>query len=207
MCVSGVPSCSTASGIHETGGTRQPPLFSMLVSGNWDAAMALIESEPTQAREWYYGMERVPSSKAAKKPLAMVWKRMALHVACLVSAPMEVVELLIRAYPPALELPDPHNGSIPLHLACMIQDGSPLLLRVLLQARPATTKALDARGRLPIHYAILSQANYGVVELLIRHDPASVLCPDREGKTPLQLAKHAYPAGSSVLGLLELVWM
>jgi hypothetical protein len=185
--------------------TNQTPLFSMLTHGNWDAAIALIESEPTQAREWYYGMDKAPSLDATKPP-AILWKRLALHVACVVSAPLGIVELLIQAYPQALELPDPHNGSIPLHLACM-KGGSLPVLRTLLQARPATTKGVDARGRLPIHYAILSKANYGVVELLIRHDPASVLCPDQEGKTPLQLAQHSYPAGSYVLGLLELVWM
>jgi hypothetical protein len=177
----------------------------MLTNGNWEGARGLIESEPIRAREWYYGMDKV-SSLDTTQPPAVLWKRLALHVACVVSAPLAIVELLIRAYPQALELPDPHSGSTPLHLAC-IKGGSLPILRALLQARPGTTKAADARGRLPIHYAILSRAEYGVAELLIRHDPASVLYPDQEGKTPLQLAHHSYPAGSSVLGLLELVWM
>lgn len=173
-----------------------PPLSSMLLKRNWDNALTLMERDPLCAREWYYGLDES----------AVLWKRLPLHVACVVSAPLRVIESLIRAFPQALEIADPHSGSIPLHLACW--HNSPVtMLRALLQACPGTTKVADIHGRLPIHCAVLVQASYATIESLIQHDPASVLMPNFEGKTPLQLAHHSYPSASPVLGLLELVWM
>lgn len=170
----------------------------------WIAVCTLVESDPHQAREWYYGMDPSNNCSSLTPAAPVVWKRLALHVACMVGAPLQVMKALIRAHPAALQLSDPHSGAAPLHLACGLgADISTLQLLLV----PGATKVTDARGRMPIHHAMIAQAPYGIVEWLIRCDPASVLCPDREGKTPLQLAHQSYPAGSSVLGLLELVWM
>jgi ankyrin repeat protein len=163
--------------------------------------MNLIEKDPSQAREWHYGID---NDVASNEPT--LWKRLALHLACTVAAPVGLMELLIEIHPKALNCPDPHNGSIPLHLAC--QFGASLqVIRALIRARTATTKAVDAQGRLPLHCAILSAASYATVELMVQHDPTAVLCPDQGGKTPLQYAQYSYLLGSPVIGLLELVWM
>jgi ankyrin repeat protein len=171
-----------------------------MLERDWQKAIEWIEADPSKAREWHYGIDNTSTNEP------ILWKRLALHLACTVAAPIGLIDLLLQLYPKALGCPDPHNGSIPMHLAC--QYGSSLqVVRALIQARTASTKAVDARGRLPLHYAILSAAPYAIIELMVQHDPASVLCPDQEGKTPLQYCQHSYPVGNPVIGLLELVWM
>ena len=182
----------------------EPPrsqLYNLLMERNWKEAMMVVEEKPNLAKEWHYGID---NDESTEDPV--LWKRLGLHVACSVGAPVGLIELLIELHPTALGAADPHNGSIPLHLACRYC-ASLQVIRSLIHARTATTKAVDNKGRLPLHYAILSAAPYTVIELLVHHDAAAVLCPDQEGKTPLQYAQYAYPTGSSVIGLLELVWM
>lgn len=163
-----------------------------------------------------------------------LWKRLALHLACTVKAiPRNIIELLIQLYPNALESYDPHSGDIPLHLACAYlhrnkqphdqnrhqhheattsssssSSSSALeIIRLLVNAKKHSTKVVNIHGRLPLHVAIINAAPYSIIEYLIRHDPGTVLCPDGNGKTPLQYAKECYPYGSPIIGLLEVVWM
>lgn len=181
----------------------QSILYNLLLERSWQDAMNLIEKDPSQAREWHYGIENDTLTSDEGPSL---WKRLALHLACSVAAPVGLIDLLIHIHPNAVGCCDPHTGSIPLHLAC--QFGASLeVIRTLIRARSTTTKAMDTQGKLPLHYAILSSSSYATIELLVHHDPATVLCPDQGGKTPLQYAQHSYPVGSPVIGLLELVWM
>jgi ankyrin repeat protein len=181
----------------------QSPLYSLLLEGNWSDAVALVESDTSLAREWHYGIDNDCSSISSEPYL---WKRLALHLVCTVNSPIGLIELLIQVYPKALECVDPHNGTIPLHLACRHGCGLETI-RALIMARSASTKAVDANGRLPLHHAIIVSAPYCIIDFLVQHDPVAVLCPDQHGKTPLQYAQHSYPIGSRVIGLLELVWM
>ena len=202
-------------------------MYNLLLERNWEDAIRAIESNPNVAKEWQYGIDKNTTKVPAPSPKAfnhisnlgehhdtdddpILWKRLALHLACTVPGgpPIELVDALMQIYPEAVGCPDPHNGSIPLHLACQYAGSSSLpTIRSLLAAKSASTKAVDSRGRLPLHWAILSAAPYAVIELLVKHDPSSILCPDQDGKSPLQYAHYSYPEGSAVVGLLEVVWM
>lgn len=180
----------------------QSVLYNLLLERNWTEALELLEQDPTQAREWHYGIDE----NSATTTELVLWKRLALHLACAVAAPIGLVELLLKIYPQAIDKCDPHNGSTPLHLSCQF-GASVQVVRALLQARTALTKAVDVRGRLALHYAVLAAAPYPTIELLVQHDPASALCPDQDGKTPLQYAHYVYPSGSHIMGFLETVWI
>jgi hypothetical protein len=166
--------------------------------------LELIERDPKQAREWHYGVDKNDIAIGSSEPI--LWKRLALHLACAFGAPLGLIETLHKMYPDAINSTDPHNGSLPLHLCC--QFGADVSVsRLLVQAHSSSTRAVDAKGRLALHYAVLAAAPFVVVELLVRHDPASVLCPDQDGKTSLQYAHHIYPLDSHVMGLMEMVWI
>jgi hypothetical protein len=195
--------CPTSSLSGSTMSTRsESVLYNLLLERNWPAALDLLEIDPTQAREWHYGIDG--NSGNSIEPV--LWKRLALHLACAVAAPIGLVELLLKIYPEAIDKSDPHNGSTPLHLSCQF-GASVQVVRALLQARTALTKAVDVRGRLALHYAVLAAAPFPIIELLVQHDPASALCPDQVSKTPLQYAHHVYPSGSHIMGFLETVWI
>jgi hypothetical protein len=202
-CLSSLTATTTAASSGITNITPESStsfLYNLFLERSWQDAMNAIESDPKLAREWHYGIDHSITDGG------ILWKRLALHLACAVGAPVGLVDALMAVYPDAVGCPDPHNGSLPLHLAC--QFGAPLqVVTSLVRARTASTKALDARGRLPLHLAILSAAAYTTIELLVQHDPSSVLCPDQEGKTPLQYAHYSYAEGSPVIGFLEVVWM
>jgi ankyrin repeat protein len=180
----------------------QSALYNLLLERNWPEALDLLEQDPTQAREWHYGVDE--NSGTTTEPV--LWKRLALHLACAVAAPIGLVELLLKIYPEAIDKSDPHNGSTPLHLSCQF-GASVQVVRALLQARTALTKAVDVRGRMALHYAVLAAAPFPIIELLVQHDPASALCPDQDSKTPLQYAHYVYLSGSHIMGFLETVWI
>ena len=180
--------------------------------------MDLIELDPCLAEEWHYGIDEVDEENydadgSAKVPIrrrrTILWKRLPLHVACLMSAPIGIIELLLTIYPKALTSHDPHNGSLPIHLACSStsKSSSSLTLIQTLLNNKATTKAVDDRGRLPLHYAILSKSPDEIVRYLVQLDAQSLYCPDEEGKTPLQYARQVYPSDCSVLGMLDSAWI
>lgn len=185
----------------------QSDIFEMFSEENWSEVVSLVETNPMVAREWRSSAENVGQIKG--REAGRVWKRLPLHNACVHEVPVGLVKVLIEAYPEALELADPDCGSLPLHLACQHHAGSDSLevLQALLEARPATTKAVDNNGCLPIHCAVSSQAPYAFVDLLLRHDPASLFCPNQQGRTALQCAQESYPRESPVLGRLKFLWI
>lgn len=189
--------------------TQEPPLLKALLHREWETCIGMVEKGSSLAKEWYYGMEHVAGNQL------VLWKRVALQVACVVQAPVKVLKILMRAHPQALEIPDPHSGALALHLACWYSssrhddhDGVNLqIIRTLLEARPNTTKAVDDQGRLPIHLAILAKASFKCIQLLVQQDPTSLWSPNGRGETPLALAHRVYPKDSPVLHMMQVIWM
>lgn len=206
-------------------------LFNVLLQRNWQIAIDMIEMEPNLAKEWHYGIDsecqdKIWNKQEQQQPI--LWKRLVLHVACSVTAPIELIQLLLQIYPEAITAPDPHTGSLPIHLACSTSSGRgstctgdgllsssppssslslPLIQELMVHA-PGTTKAVDYRGRSPLHCAILSKASTPIVRFLVQHDRASVVCPDIYEKTPLEYAHRVYPDDNDVVPLLDtIVWI
>lgn len=79
-----------------------------------------------------------------------------LHYACAFGASVDVIEVLIEAYPDSLITPDDHDNMLPLHFACR-QGATIEVLEVLLEAHPEATFAEDNHGLTPMDCAMSLQ--------------------------------------------------
>lgn len=198
-------SCSTSSR-SENIPPKSVSIHSLLMAQDWEAALSLAEDDPCHAQEWFYGVEDHldPTIDDIPREGAVVWKRLAIHLACVYRAPVGLVEVLVQAHPKGAISPDPHSGSLPLHLAC--QHGASFrVLRALLIHAPASTKAVDHCGRLAMHHAVLAKAHYAIIELLVKADAQAVLAVDQNQHTPLDLARESYGKRNVIVRLLEMV--
>jgi ankyrin repeat protein len=134
----------------------------------------------------------------------VVWKRLPIHLACAYGAPVGVISVLLQSYPPGAISADPHDGSLPLHIACQ-STLSLAVVKLLLGFCPEATKAVNLQGRLPMLVAIVNKAPYGVIEALIEEDPLTVTVSDQDGKTPMDYAKQIYGPRHIVVELLAMV--
>lgn len=76
----------------------------------------------------------------------------ALHVACEAGAPLEVIEMLVKAAPSSIEWHD-DSGWLPLHYATH-HKVSDEVLQYLIDRFPDALKIQDKNGRNPVHYAV-----------------------------------------------------
>ena len=199
------------------GSPKGVAISSLLIAQDWEGALSLAEDDPQHAKEWFYGVDdrldptiddisnEGDESDKDGNP-CFVWKRQALHLACVYRAPVGLVEVLLEAYPHAATSPDPHCGSLPIHLACQNRT-SYRVVKSLLVHSPSTSKAMDKLGRLPLHYAVIAKAHYAIVELLLNVDPSAALAADKYSQTPLDLAKQTHGKKNVVVRLLEMVTM
>jgi hypothetical protein len=160
------------------------PIYSLLLARDWKAAANLVSVEPDQASEWQYGIEMDPVDSAEPK----LWKRLPIHQACRLGAPLALVELLHAVYPPGIAAPDPYSGALALHYACRFQ-ASQNVVAALARHYPAGARVQDHRGRMPLHLACISDAPAGVMYALLKAHPAAVSNRDEKGMTPCEYAK------------------
>ncbi|CAB9499696.1 Ankyrin Repeat [Seminavis robusta] len=206
--------CSSSSSSILGSPKRTASISSLLIAQDWEAALALAEDDPKLAQEWFHGVDdRLDptiddveyddgTDEDAKQ--CIVWKRLALHLACCYRAPVGLVDVLLKAYPQAATSLDPNGGFLPLHLACQHKSSYRVVKSLLVHA-PTTTKSVCNRGRNPLHYAVTAKAHYAIVELLLEVDPAAALAADEENQTPLDLAKQVYGKKNVIVRLLEMV--
>ncbi len=76
-----------------------------------------------------------------------------LHYACGFGASLEVVDILVDAFPEALTKPDEHDGMLPLHYACK-EGAQSDVLDFLLMAYPEATLVQDRNKMTPMDYAM-----------------------------------------------------
>ncbi|OEU07169.1 hypothetical protein FRACYDRAFT_251445 [Fragilariopsis cylindrus CCMP1102] len=82
-----------------------------------------------------------------------------------------------------------------------------LVLQLLLTSYPFATKASDIYGRVPLHRALMANAPFEAIRLLVYRDPRVIACPCWDGVTPFAYAKKIYPIDSPVMHLLKLAWI
>ena len=81
------------------------------------------------------------------------------------------------------------------------------VLQLLLTSYPFATKASDIYGRVPLHRALIANAPFEAIRLLVYRDPRVIACPCWDGVTPFAYAKKIYPIDSPVMHLLKLAWI
>jgi hypothetical protein len=176
-------------------------LRSLMTLRNWPAVLQSLHDDPHCASTWLYGID-----ENSKKP--RVWKRLPIHLALLLGAPLEIIQELIRVYPSSIAMADPSSGCLPLHMACCCNDASVDQCGIathVLNTFPNATKAVDNHGRLPLHMAVCSKASFPVIAALVQHDPQAACIPDVTGKTPMQYAVQVFGQYHVATELLAMV--
>lgn len=161
----------------------------------------MIEEHSIQGSEWQYGIE-LDHIESHGNP--QLWKRLPIHSACVLGAPIGVVEALHLAYPMGVVTKEPFTGALPLHLACC-HSAPPALVKGLLMAYPIGARVADGLGRLALHQACLSGAPRLTFTYLLKAYPHAVLLKDDKGRTPPQYAKTNPIVKRATVELLELV--
>jgi ankyrin repeat protein len=82
----------------------------------------------------------------------------------------DVIDLLLRAYPPAAKERENEDGMLPLHIAARMH--APFeLLEDLLATYPLGTQVEDNRGKLPLHWALQTKASMKNINALFEAYP------------------------------------
>lgn len=176
-------------------------MSALIAKQDWRSVLELVEDDPGCASKWLYGIDK---DKTLVAPL--VWKRLPIHLAAAYVAPVGILQLLVANHPESASTPDPHSGRLPLHTVCHKGGACLPSVRFLLEICPTATKAVDMRGHLPLHLAVLAMAPYPAVELLVEHDPQSAVISDANGKTALEYALQTYGRQHMVTELLSMVY-
>lgn len=154
------PSISTvASEITSASGKSE--LYRSIESRSWNQAEARLSSNVEEAHLWYY------SGKHKTK------KYLPLHRACKATPPVSIIQMLVRAYPQALEL-EANRGWLPLHYACAYH-ASFTVIEFLVKAYPSSLHIREGKGGTPLDIAqYYYQGPYKVAIVdLLKKDPNS----------------------------------
>jgi len=202
----------------------QLSLGALLCQSRWKDARELLKENPEKARERcfsrnsgnYVSGNDVSFSSESSSGLK---EQLPIHIVCQMlkkgtSVPLDLVKLIVSAYPEGLAETDDEtiSGSLPLHLICDsfhrrkrdYQDHnifvSELLqvLELLLSKHINGTQNVDNRGRLPLHRAVHAAAPLEAIQLLVYCYPKAATSPDRDGMTPRRLSTSVYAFGSPV---------
>jgi ankyrin repeat protein len=96
-----------------------------------------------------------------------------LHIACWSNPPLEVVRVLIEAYPQGLKKKDVH-GDTPLHIAVSNPATRIELIQMLIGAEPGAASIANREGLMPLHAACrYSPSNVEIISLLLETHPAA----------------------------------
>lgn len=113
-----------------------------------------------------------------------------LQIACKFDASVDVVKILLQAYPKGIEIKD-KNGMIALHHACCYGSSS-AVVKTFLREYPEGAKLKDLNGMLPFHFVCVNKkASYEMLKLLIDIYPECVMEQDAQGRAPLELLKES----------------
>lgn len=139
-----------------------PGLYSAVHTRQWGLALDRIKVFPEEAKIWVHRMgvdeadadnrmatPRNASSDEGRK--VMRWRMLPLHAAIIFSAPFDVIQGLLKAYPYATTATD-DQGMLPLHLAFRSQSDEEVVL-ALLELYPEAMETADSKGRVPSQLA------------------------------------------------------
>jgi len=112
------------------------------------------------------------------------WGRLPLHIACSILSSLEVVMVLIEAYPKGVEEGD-MNKLLPLHLSCCNGGGQLEVVKALIDAYPKGAEERDIVNHLPLHVACsyAMPPSVEVLSILLQANPKSI-----DGEDNLRIA-------------------
>lgn len=153
-----------------------------LANLDWKRATALAEGKgaPAQAAVW---TKRTGFFEGVKSSHCL-----ALHEACVTTAPACTVRAILHAHPDAARTKETSYARLPLHCACRRAWADPEVIGILIAAHKAGCLVPDDLGRLPIYYALNSGASSTIIHLLLSAQPESARGVDLSGWTPLHVA-------------------
>jgi hypothetical protein len=158
-------------------------LFASLKNEKWDRAVKQARKRPSFAKEAYKvgGFFEFRISARIN----------ALHLACALQAPSEVIQALVAVHPDGVIEVESRYQRLPLHIAIM-NGASPETVNALLKPNPKTARAKDIHGRIPLHYACKEDTNTRVQNALylIKVYPEGALVSDTNGFLPLHVASR-----------------
>lgn len=173
-------------------------LSTLFQEHNWKGILQAVETDPSIAGRWIYGVDD-------NTVRAVLWKRLPIHLACFYNAPVGLVTVLLESFPDGVSQADPLDGSTPLHILCKSSLASPTLIRLLFGTGVEIARAVNCAGQIPLHVAILSHVSYHVIEALVEEDPMSVSVVDAEGLSSMDHAKRIYGESSVVHELMTMI--
>jgi ankyrin repeat protein len=115
-----------------------------------------------------------------------------LHVICMKTTQMPVMEYLVERYPECVTAKD-RFGLLPLHYAC--KGTAPVhVVEYLIKQYPESVRVQDRRGRLPLSHAILRADTppLELIQCLVERYPDSLKLQHPWDGLPLHLACLAY---------------
>ncbi len=123
-----------------------------------------------------------------------------LHCALYYGASYAVIEVLIKAYPQALEEHN-DNEDLPLHLALYI-NAPPEVIKMIFEEYQEATAIQNKYGDLPLHYAVLhSNPSVAIVKIVLDKFPSALSIKNDNGWLPLHFACR-YVADSKVIKMI-----
>jgi ankyrin repeat protein len=102
-------------------------------------------------------------------------------------ATIEVIDILIDAYPSGPAIKEMKNNSCPLHYACAFR-ASENVINNLITSYPTISLERDKSGNFPIHLAIIYGASSSVLLKLVEVSPECAKEVDGKQRLPLHLA-------------------
>ena len=124
-----------------------------------------------------------------------------LHVACILNAAHDVVELLLKLSPNDFVPWRMSDGMSHLHHACSSSMVSLDIIKLLVEKNPDSMRSKDFKGRLPLHVACLNKVSFEILHFLVWQEVALVREKEGSGRLPVHLACAA-GASLEVVALL-----
>jgi hypothetical protein len=156
-------------------------LASLIERNQWSSVVARVRQDPLEAEQELQVMTRGGfMASTGMSPL---------HYACERRPPVEVVQVLIEAFPVATLTRAMPGGCLPLHIACT-WGSSPDVVSVLLTADSGSVRVKDELGNVALHSACFSGTDSRVVEALLQSDAKSVLARNHQGSRPFDICKR-----------------
>lgn len=192
---------------------REPKLFRMTVTGDWDKIPARCRTHPKEAS---FVHKYPPSDTALHRLLRPVGDCMELLLDEGTASQMNQMKLaavgaLLEANRQAASTADSF-GRTPLHLACMDvnQGGGCDAASMILDVNPLAATVVDLEKRTPLHF--LLARNNGIpldlLQKLLKQSPAAVFQQDVVGDTPVDIVeqrKDEIENATQVLAILRAV--
>jgi len=156
-------------------------LCTLIEKRKWKAAVARIVTDPLSAERDLKVMTRGGfMASTGMSPL---------HYACERRPPVQLVRVLIDAFPFAVLTRAMPGGCLPLHIACT-WGASPEVVESLLAADHGSVKVKDELGNVALHSACFSGADIRIVAMLLAADGKSVVARNHQGSRPIDICKR-----------------